>query len=103
MPLDPKLRRQLAAQGHHLKPAVHLVAERLGASAVQQVRECLAAHPLIKVRIQADTGKECDAAAAELAAAVPCELVKRVGRVVLLYPAAPGAAAEGTSPDEPGS
>jgi RNA-binding protein YhbY len=38
-----------------------------------------------KVRIHADSGAECEQAAAELAQRVPCEVVSRVGRVVLLH------------------
>ncbi len=78
-------RRKLLAQSHTLRSLVTLAAEPVTDAVVAQVRACFAGRELIKVRVRADTHAECDAAADELTRRVPCELVKRVGRVAVLY------------------
>ena len=83
--MTAKQRRELLAQSHALNPAATIAADNLSDAVVTRVRACLAGRALVKVRIRADSGPECDAAAAELARRVPCELVKRVGRVAVLY------------------
>lgn len=88
VPLSSAQRRELLKQSHHLKAAATFSAESLGAGAVDHVRQMLIRHETVKVRINADSGEECDAAAADLAAGVPCELVGRIGRVVILHRAA---------------
>jgi RNA-binding protein len=75
----------MLAASHALQPVVTVSAGNLTDAAVAQVRACFAHHELVKARIHADTGDECDVAAVELAARVPCELVRRIGRVALLY------------------
>ncbi len=83
-------RRELLAQSHGVSVAVVLTAGELSEAGLAQVRACLARHELVKVRISANSGRECDASAAKLTAGIPCELVKRIGRVVILYRAADG-------------
>lgn len=85
MPLSNKERQTLWAGSHQLKAAVTVNADGLTDAAVAHVRAQLASHPLLKVRIAAETGAACDEAAADLAQRIPCELIKRVGRVALLY------------------
>lgn len=89
MALAAKQRQALVAASHHLRPAVTLAAGEVSASVVAQVQSAFAGRDLIKIRVNADDGAACDALAAELAQRVPCEIVKRIGRVVLLY-RAPG-------------
>lgn len=83
--LTPKDRKTLLARSHALKPAVTCAADRLTAAVVEQVRAAFPDGGLLKVRIMADDAATCDAAAAHLAGNVPCEVVRRVGRVVILY------------------
>ena len=52
---------------------------------IQHVRSGFASQPLLKIRVAADNNEQTDRVAAELAGRVPCEVVKRVGRVVVLY------------------
>jgi len=85
MGLTSKERRQLLSESHRLKPAVMASAEALSDNVIANIRAGLARHPLLKVRIQADTPAECDVAAADVARRVPCEIVKRIGRVVVLH------------------
>ncbi len=83
--MTAKQRRELLAQSHPLSAVATIAADNLSDAVVTQVRTCFAGRPLIKVRVRADSGAACDAAADELARRVPCELVKRVGRVAVLY------------------
>jgi len=85
MALDARMRRELKKRGHALKVEISFSAENFSDAAVEHVRAFLAARELGKVRIHADSGAECEQAAAELAERVPCEVVSRVGRVVLLH------------------
>jgi RNA-binding protein len=88
MPLSPKERQALLAESHPLKAVATLSADAMTDAAIEHVRAAFVGRELLKVRIPADSGDECDAAAADLARRVPCELVKRVGRVAVLYRAA---------------
>lgn len=96
MPLTSRERQELIAASHRLKPAVTLSADEgaVPVAAVEQVRRAFASHKLIKVRVKADEGTAADAVAAQLAAEAACEVVKRIGRVVILY-RQPAAGAEG--------
>jgi RNA-binding protein len=85
MALDARQRRALIARGHHLKAAVTVSGDRIEDSAVEHVRLLLEKHELAKVRVRTDDRVECAQAMDALAQAVPCEIVSRVGRVVLLY------------------
>lgn len=94
MTLDAKQRRELVARGRRLKAEVTIAAGRVSDNTVEHVRRFLAERELAKVRIRADSREECEAAAAELVKRVPCEMVRRVGRVVLLQRRADAAEAE---------
>jgi RNA-binding protein len=86
MPLSTKQRKDLLARSHPLKPAVIVNANaELSDTVVEQVRSAFTSHEVIKVRIAAETGAATDTIATELAARVPCELVRRVGRILILY------------------
>ena len=94
MTLTAKERRKLLAESHTLKPLVVASASKLTSDVVEHVRAALAGQRLMKVRLHADSGAECDAAAVTLARDVPCEIVKRVGRIVVLYRREPESDAE---------
>jgi len=83
--LSGKARRALLAQAHGLKARITLRAAELSDAAIEHVRAALTVQPLLKVRIQTDDRSECDAAARALAERLGCELVRRIGRVVVLY------------------
>lgn len=85
MPLSSGERRTLAAKGNRLKAQVIIRAGQLSEAMVAHVRQAFGQKELIKVRLSTDDRQECARAAEELAQRIPCELVQRVGRVVLLY------------------
>ena len=88
MAITPQQRRALLVEGHHLKPVATLAAGELSDGAVAHVRAAFTGRELVKLRVNADSGAECDGLAEELARRVPCEVVRRLGRVLLVYRAA---------------
>ena len=93
MPLSSRERRTLAARGNRLKARVTIRADELSDAAVAHVRHAFGERELVKIRISTDDREACDRAADQLRERVPCEVVQRVGRVVLLY--RPSAEADG--------
>lgn len=85
MALNSDQRRQFVASSHPLKPVATLVAGRVTDAVVAQVRQCFTGRALLKVRVHAECAAACDEVARDLAGRVPCEVVRRIGRVVLLY------------------
>jgi len=97
MPLRPEQRRALIARSHELQPSATISADQLTDSVIEHLRALLRRRELAKVRVRTDDRAECDRVAAELAALVPCEVVTRIGRVVLLYRPKEAAGEEGGS------
>lgn len=83
--LEARKRRHLIAQANRLRAVAAIAAETPADEAAAHVRRCFGDGEMIKLRIQAEDRAACEAAAARVAAAVPCEIVQRVGRVVTLY------------------
>jgi RNA-binding protein len=86
MALNGKKRRDLIARSHRLKVAATLAVGEVSEGAVQHVRGLLSEHGLVKIRVHGGGREECEAITVELAERVPCEVVARIGRVILLYP-----------------
>jgi RNA-binding protein len=85
MPLSSAQRRVLAARGNRLKARVIIRADELSDATVTHVRQAFGQGELLKIRISTDDRAACDRAALQLGERVPCEVVQRLGRVVLLY------------------
>lgn len=85
MSLTAKQRRELLAASHALRPVATLSEEGVSEAAVGHVRTSFGGASLVKVRVATESRAACERIAAELAERVPCEVVKRLGRVVLLY------------------
>lgn len=98
MALPAADRRRLLAQSHQLAPVATIKDGPPPESVLAHLRTCFATRELLKVRVHADDAVACDRVAAALTGGVPCELVRRVGHVLVLYRAAPAerqAGAEG--------
>jgi RNA-binding protein len=84
-PLTGKQRSYLRALAHEMDPVVHVGKAGLSEGVVEQVREQLRAHELIKLRF----AKECEVspedASEPLATQVPCQIVQKAGRVLTVY------------------
>lgn len=91
MSLSSQQRHDLMARGHRLKATITVAGELPSQSAVDHVRRTFSGRDLFKVRVNTEDRDTCDRVGAALAEAVPCELVQRIGRVLLLYraPAVP--------------
>lgn len=85
MSLSSAQRRSLAAAGNRLKAGIHVSADAPDDGLLSHLRTAFERGELLKVRVNAADREQVVRVAAALAAAVPCELVQRVGRVVLLY------------------
>ena len=83
-PLPSARRRELIAAGHPLRPAITIAVGEPDDGVLAHLRQALAAHELLKVRIRTDDRDQCRQTAERLAERVPCHLVQLVGRVVLL-------------------
>lgn len=83
--LNSSLRRQLAARGNRLRATVVIGRQGLTEAVVAQVRRVLEETDLIKVRAEVGRGAEADVIAGDLARRVPCQVVKRIGKMAVLY------------------
>jgi RNA-binding protein len=85
MALTPKQRKYLKALAHPLEPTVRLGRARLTDPLVAEASRTLEAHELIKVRIDADEGKDRAQLAKDLASASSAEVVGTIGKIAILY------------------
>ena len=77
--------RFLRAQGHHLAPVVMVGRDGITPTVLASLNANLAAHELVKVKVQQNCPLERREAAALLAAQAPAALVQVLGRTVLLF------------------
>jgi RNA-binding protein len=87
-------RKALMARGHGLSPRLMIGKRGLTDAIVAQVRQALGKTDLLKVRVDVERGAEADAIGRRLAEETPCHLVRRVGKILLLYRPLPEANAE---------
>jgi len=85
MALTAKQRQFLKGLAHALSPVVRVGKGGGKETVVEETKKSLAAHELIKVRIDADEGEERRALAAKLAAAADAEVAGSVGKIAILY------------------
>ncbi len=85
MALSPTDRRRLMAASHQIRAEIAVSADTLSEATVVHVRQAFEHRSLIKVRVQTDERDACDRVGQWLAEHVPCDLVKRVGRVLVLH------------------
>jgi RNA-binding protein len=77
--------REMRARGHHLDPTVMLGREGLTPAVLAALEAVLAAHELVKVKIQEGYPEDKTTAAEGLAAASKSKIVQLIGRTMLLY------------------
>ena len=85
MVLTAKQRQFLKGLAHPLSPVVRIGKGGMTPSVIAEVRKSLAAHELIKVRIDAEDPDARREAAEDLAKAVDAELAGRIGKLAILY------------------
>lgn len=89
MALTARQKNELMRTGHNLKPEFVVGAGGVSAAVLEHLRRAFEARELIKVRIDVEDRDEFRAAASSLAAQAPCEIVKLIGRIALLWRAKP--------------
>jgi RNA-binding protein len=83
--LTAKQRQYLRALAHSHKPVVQIGSKGVGEKVVEQIREQLAAHELIKVRFNTESAVEPAEVAQDLALQTRSQLVQQSGRVLTFY------------------
>ena len=83
--LTAKQRRFLKALAHELSPVVRIGRSGLTPAVVNETRKSLAAHELIKVRIEIADSASRRELAEELATATEAELAGTIGKLAILY------------------
>jgi RNA-binding protein len=85
MPLTTKQKQFLKGLAHSLSPVVRVGKGGVSDAVIEETKKSLAAHELIKVRLEVEDGKERRALAAKLAAAADAEVAGAVGKIAILY------------------
>jgi RNA-binding protein len=85
VPLTAKQRQFLKSLAHGLEPVVQVGNKGISDGLLDQIREQLVAHELIKVRVNTESTVEPAEVAEALAESTRSELVQKLGRVVVLY------------------
>jgi len=83
--LTGKQARYLRGLGHHLQPVVMIGKEDLSDSVLASIEEALAAHELIKVKLQEGCLLDRREAAALLAERTGSAVAQVLGKTILLY------------------
>ncbi len=85
MQLNPAQRKFLKAQAHPLKPVVMIGNAGLTDAVLAEIERALAAHELIKVRVQNDDRAAREAWLTEICSRLGCGAVQHLGKLLLLY------------------
>jgi RNA-binding protein len=83
--LTAKQRQFLKGLAHPLSPVVRVGRNGVTAAVVEETKKSLAAHELIKVRLDSDDAAERRGQAEFLAAQADAQLAGTVGKIALLY------------------
>jgi RNA-binding protein len=85
MELTPKQRQYLKGLAHTFEPIVRIGGKGLTDGVVEETKKSLAAHELIKIRIEGDDPKVRHELAENLAKAADAQLAGSVGKIAILY------------------
>ncbi|MDQ6802979.1 MAG: ribosome assembly RNA-binding protein YhbY [Acidobacteriota bacterium] len=83
--LTPRQKQFLKGLAHPLSPVVRIGKAGLTPAVINEAKKSLAAHELIKVRIEADDSGTRAAIADELTQAAGAELAATIGKLAILY------------------
>ena len=85
MALTSKQRQYLKGLAHALEPIVRVGRGGVSPSVIEETKRSLAAHELIKVRIENDDSAQRRALGEELARACDSEVAGSIGKLAILY------------------
>lgn len=83
--MDTSFKQTLKNRAHHLKPVILLGAKGLTENVIQETRNALLTHELIKVKTRGMERDDRDTCMQTLCEAVGAELVQQTGHIALLY------------------
>lgn len=83
--MDQKLKKQLKAKAHSLKPVVLMGGKGLTESVQLEVERALLAHELIKIRISAETKEERQQMIQKICEERGAECVGSVGHIAIIF------------------
>jgi len=83
--LTAKQRQYLKGLAHPLAPVMRVGKGGATASVIEETKKSLAAHELIKVRIEADESSMRREIAETLASAADAQLAATIGKIAILY------------------
>jgi RNA-binding protein len=85
MTLTAKQKQYLKGLAHGLEPVVQVGSKGNSDGRIDQIRDQLVRHELIKIRFNTESASEPAESAEELATRTKSQLVQRLGRMVVLY------------------
>jgi RNA-binding protein len=85
MALTSKQRQYLKGLAHSLEPIVRVGRAGVSPSVIEETKRSLAAHELIKVRVESEDSAQRRVIAEELARACDAEAAASIGKVAILY------------------
>jgi RNA-binding protein len=85
MSLTAKQKQYLKGLAHGLEPVVQVGSKGISDGLIDQLRQQLVAHELIKVRFNTESAIEPAESADELAARTKSQIVQKLGRVLVFY------------------
>lgn len=85
MALTESQKRFLRKHAHQLKPVVIIGDKGLSENVLNELNQTLEHHELIKVRVKAGDREERDELIGTLCAKACCNLVQRIGHIVIIY------------------
>lgn len=77
-------RKAMVARGHKLEPSIVVGRQGLTDMLVAQIRRAFERTDLLKVKVGVERGHDADSIGTEIAIRVPCVVVRRVGKTLLL-------------------
>ncbi|MDD5249371.1 MAG: ribosome assembly RNA-binding protein YhbY [Rhodocyclaceae bacterium] len=83
--LTSEQRRALRADAHHLHPLVTVAGKGLSDSVLKEIDRSLAAHELIKVKLQGIERDDSAALLEQICTELHCAPVQRIGNVLILW------------------
>jgi len=83
--LDKQKKRALKKEAHHLKPVVRIGQHGLSEGVVNETKQCLDIHQLIKIHIHEGKREDRVTMGEALAEACDAELVHRIGKNFILF------------------
>ncbi len=83
--LTGKQVRHLRSLGHALKPLIRVGKAGISEQFIKQVRKTIEDHELIKVKLICSAPSDINQTAQELKSKVPCHLVQKIGKTILLF------------------